>query len=454
MKRQLYKQLIKWKNKPKRKPLILQGARQVGKTYLVSQFGNKEYQQFIYLNFEQTPELSSLFLDDLIPENIIENISLYLGKRIDHVNTLLFFDEIQVAPYVLTSLKYFYEQAPEYHIIAAGSLLGVRVGKTISFPVGKVNFLQMYPMNFREYLAALGEEPLAQKIATLDTIQAFPEVIHNKLLKHYKLYLYIGGMPEVVKSYIETRDISEVRLIQQELLEAYKRYFSKYTDKHQAVKTAELWQSIPYQLAKENKKFKYSDVRKKARASTFEQTIEWLKGAGLINIAYNISTPKLPLSGYADYSKFKIYLLDTGLLGAMLNLSSKMIIEPEAIFKEYNGAFIENYVAQELIAQEISTLFYWTSKSDAEVDFIIEKNNQILPLEVKSGTNLNLKSLQSYAAKYKPAYVFRTSPRNFVKSNNFINIPLYAISAIMSESKYAKTKYIYQHPLQIKQRII
>lgn len=422
MKRQLYKQLIKWKNNPKRKPLILQGARQVGKTYLVSQFAHKEYQQFIYLNFEQTLELSSLFLEDLIPENIIENISLYLGKKIDHANTLLFFDEIQAAPKALTSLKYFYEQAPEYHIIAAGSLLGVSVGK--------VNLLQMYPMNFSEYLTALDEELLAEKIATLDTIQAFPEIIHNKLLRHYKQYLYIGGMPEVVKSYIDTKDISEVRLIQKELLEAYKRDFSKYTDKNQAVKTAELWQSIPYQLAKENKKFKYSDVRKKARASTFEQTIEWLKGAGLINTAYNISTPKLPLSGYADYSKFKIYLLDTGLLGAMLNLSSKMIIEPEAIFKEYNGAFIENYVAQELTAQEISPLLYWTSKSNAEVDFIIEKDNKILPLEVKSGTNLNLKSLQSYVAKYKPAYIFRTSPRNFVQSNQFINIPLYAILSI------------------------
>jgi predicted AAA+ superfamily ATPase len=432
VKRKLYKQLINWKNNPKRKPLILQGARQVGKTYLVSQFGKQEYQQFIYLNFEQTLDLSSLFLENLIPENIIENISLYLGKKIDHANTLLFFDEIQAAPKALTSLKYFYEQAPEYHIIAAGSLLGVSVGKSISFPVGKVNFLQMYPMNFSEYLTALGEEQLAQKIATLDTIQAFPEIIHNKLLKYYKQYLYIGGMPEVVKSYIETRDISEVRLIQKELLEAYKRDFSKYTDKNQAVKTAELWQSIPYQLAKENKKFKYSEVRKKARASTFEQTIEWLKGAGLINTAYNISTPKLPLSGYADYSKFKIYLLDTGLLGAMLNLSSKMIIEPGAIFKEYNGAFIENYVAQELTAQEISPLFYWTSKSYAEVDFIIEKHHKILPLEVKSGTNLNLKSLQNYAAKYKPAYIFRTSPRNFVQSNQFINIPLYAVSAIQN----------------------
>jgi predicted AAA+ superfamily ATPase len=430
VKRQLYKQLIKWKNNPNRKPLILQGARQVGKTYLVSEFGKKEYQQFIYLNFEQTLELSSLFLDDLIPENIIENISLYLGKKIDHANTLLFFDEIQAAPKALTSLKYFYEQAPEYNIIAAGSLLGVSVGKTISFPVGKVNFLQMYPMNFSEYLTALGEETLAQKIATLHSIQAFPELLHNKLIRHYKLYLYIGGMPEVVKSYIETKDISETRRIQKELLEAYKRDFSKYTEKNQAIKTAEVWQSIPYQLAKENKKFKYSDVRKKARASTFEQTIEWLKGAGLINTEYNISIPKLPLSGYADYSKFKIYLLDTGLLGAMLNLSSKMIIEPEAIFKEYNGAFIENYVAQELTAQEIFPLFYWTSKSDAEIDFIIEKDNKILPLEVKSGTNLNLKSLQSYIAKYKPAYVFRTSPRNFVQSNNFINIPLYAISAI------------------------
>ncbi len=429
MKRLIYKELLNWKNDENKKPLVLQGARQVGKTYLVSSFGKNEYRHFIYLNFEQNKDLISLFEGNLKPETIIENISFFLGKSIKAENTLLFFDEIQVAPQVLTSLKYFYENAPEYDIIAAGSLLGVSVAKESSFPVGKVNFLYMYPMNFKEFLLANGEDLLVQKISSIRTVEKFPELIHQKLSAYYKEYLYVGGMPEVVKTYIEKKDAAKVRKVQKELLEAYHRDFSKYTDKNQAVKTAELWNSIPAQLAKENKKFKYSDVRKKARAVHFAQTIEWLKGAGLINVAYNISLPQLPLSGYTDYSKFKIYLLDTGLLGAMLNLSSRMIIEPETIFKQFNGAFIENFVAQELACEHID-LYYWTSKSDAEIDFIIEKNNHLLPLEVKSGTSLNLKSLQSYSKKYKPSYLLRTSPRNFIQSGNFINIPLYMITVI------------------------
>lgn len=233
-------------------------------------------------------------------------------------------------------------------------------------------------------------------------------------------------MPEAVKDYIKNKDVALARNIQNEILEACKRDFSKYTYKSQGIRTAKWWQSIPYQLAKENKKLKYGDIRKKARASTFEQTIEWSKSAGLINIAYNILISKLPPSGYTNYSKFKIYLLDTGLLSAMLNLPSNMIIPPDAIFKEYNGAFVENYVAQEITAQGCSR-FYWTSKSDAEVDSILQKGNTIIPLEVKSGTSLNLKSRRSYANKCNPEYIFRTSPRNFTQLDNFINIPLYAV---------------------------
>jgi predicted AAA+ superfamily ATPase len=429
MKRLIYKELLNWKKDKNKKPLVLQGARQVGKTYLISEFGQNEYKNFIYLNFEQNQDLVSLFDENLQPESIIENISFYLGKSIKAEDSLLFFDEIQIAPRVLTSLKYFYEYAPQYHIIAAGSLLGVSVAKESSFPVGKVNFLYMYPMNFKEFLWALGEDLLAEKISSINKIVKLPELIHKKISTYYKVYLYVGGMPEVVKIYVEKKDVAKVRKIQNELLKAYYRDFSKYTDKNQVVKTIELWNSIPVQLAKENKKFKYSDVRKKARAVHFAQTIEWLKGAGLINIAYNISKPQLPLSGYVDYSKFKIYLLDTGLLSALLNIPSRLIVEQEAIFKQYNGAFIENFVAQELTCEGIN-LYYWTSKSDAEIDFIIQKDKYILPLEVKSGTSLNLKSLQSYSEKYKPAYLLRTSPRNLIRSGNFINIPLYMVSVI------------------------
>ncbi len=439
MYRFVYEQLKKWKADKNKKPLVFQGARQVGKTYLITQFGKKEYQDFIYLNFEQDEALSDLFAGNLQVENILKKISLYIGKKIKSDNTLLFFDEIQAAPRVLTSLKYFQEAASEYHIIAAGSLLGVSVAKQGSFPVGKVNFMYMYPMNFMEYLLANGQNLLVEELTTRQEISNFPEPIHNKLIEYYKEYLFVGGMPEVVKTYVQKKDVQEVRKIQNELLAAYRRDFSKYADAKQAVKTLELWQSIPFQLARENKKFKYSDVRKNARAAVYEQTIEWLKGAGLINVAYNISAAKLPLSGYTDYSKFKIYFSDTGLLGAMLNLSSKIIIEPDTFFKQYNGAFIENYVAQELVCADWS-LYYWTSKSDAEVDFILEKENKLYPMEVKSGTSLNLKSLQSYALKYNPDILFRVSPRNFITRAKFVNIPLYALTPVLYNWKRNRLK--------------
>ncbi|MBC8415316.1 MAG: ATP-binding protein [Candidatus Cloacimonetes bacterium] len=426
MKRSLYIKLLSWKNDVKRKPLLLQGARQVGKTYVINEFGHNEYSNFIYLNFEQNPELSTLFENELKPEKIITNISLYLGRKITSTDTLIFFDEIQAIPNVLTSLKYFHEEAPEYHIVAAGSLLGVSLGKENSFPVGKVNFMMLYPMSFVEYLNAFGEDLLAENLLNKINPESFPEIIHNKLLLHLKFYLYLGGMPEVLQDYLDNRDINSARKIQTEILEAYKRDFSKYTAKTQAIKNSELWNSIPYQLAKENKKFKYSDVRKKGRTSTYEQTIEWLKNAGLINVVYNIRKPGLPLAGYADYTKFKIYLHDSGLLGAMLNLSSDIIIKPTDLFSEYNGAFMENFVALELVSEGFKNLFYWTSKSDAEVDFILQIGNNIYPLEVKSGLSKNIKSLRSYADKYNPELIFRCSPRNFLQHDNFINIPLYA----------------------------
>jgi len=427
MERAIYKDLIDWKNNLNRKPLLLQGARQVGKTYIVSEFGKKEYINFVCLNFEQDLNLHAFFKSQLIPSQIIENLSIYLGKKIVAKDTLIFFDEIQVLPEVLTSLKYFNEQAPEYHIISAGSLLGISMAAHRSFPVGKVNFLSMYPLSFLEYLTAVGEGLLGGKISEKTDVLPINDIFHDRLINHVKKYCFIGGMPEVVKHYVEQKDVLSVRKIQNEILAAYKRDFSKYNDKNQALKISELWSSLPSQISKENKKFKYSDVRKKARAATFEHTIEWLKNAGLVNVVYNISTPKIPLSGYADVSKFKLCLFDTGLLGAMLNVSSKIIVDPTELFAEYNGAFIENFVAQELIGHKSDDLFYWTSKSDAEVDYLLQLVDEIFPLEVKSGLSRNLKSLRSYESKYNPKTIYRTSPRNFVQSENFINIPLYAI---------------------------
>lgn len=429
MKRELFKQLVAWKNKPNRKPLLLQGARQVGKTYLINQFGKDEYKQFVSLNFEREPQLKTLFEGSLSAEQIIENIELFIGAKIDPQNALIFFDEIQVVPEVITSLKYFNEQKPEYNIIAAGSLLGVSVGKDRSFPVGKVNFMTLYPMSFSEYLIAFEEELLVNKLNTIDKIEPLPELLHDKLISYLKKYLFLGGMPEVIQSYKENGDIGLVREIQNEILESYKRDFSKYTDKSQAIKTSEVWNSIPNQLAKENKKFKYNDVSKNARSSLYESTIEWLKNAGLIYIVNNISAPKLPLSGYADRSKFKIYMMDTGLLVAMLNISSEIVLSSD-LFSEYNGAFIENFVASELIVYGEKELYYWSSRSDAEVDYILQTDSNIIPLEVKSGSSTNIKSLRSYAEKYNPQIVLRTSPRNLIRSEDFINVPLYLIPLI------------------------
>lgn len=432
MERSAYEQLIDWKNRINRKPLIVQGARQVGKTYLINEFGNREYANYVYLNFEQDTKLQTLFASGFVPETIIDNISLYIGKKITSDNTLLFFDEIQVAPQVLSSLKYFQEQAPEFHIIAAGSLLGVSIGKGTSFPVGKVNFMTMYPMSFLEYMLAIGENLLVDKLSSISNPEPLPDAIHDKLLSHFKLFLFLGGMPEVIQDYILNKDIESTRKIQNEILEAYKRDFSKYTEKNLAVKVSEFWNSIPRQLAKENKKIKYSDVRKGARASNFEQSVEWLRKAGLINIVYNISVPKMPLSAYTDYSKFKVYLHDVGLLAASLNISSEIIISPNEIFSEFNGAFIENFVAQELRFYEDKQLHYWTSKSDAEVDFLIETEKNIFPVEVKSGLNRNIKSLRSYSDKYRPKRIFRLSPRNLVQNNEFINIPIYATNILLN----------------------
>ena len=427
MKRTLYEDLLNWKNSKRRKPLLLQGARQVGKTWLINSFGKSEYKNYVYLNFEQNPDLRTLFTGQLVPEEIISNISLYLGKKIIAKDTLICFDEIQAAPEAITSLKYFREQAAEFHVIAAGSLLGVRVGKKNSFPVGKVNFMTLYPLSFVEYLIAVGEELIVERLQTQSTISPLPEIVHDKLLRHLKMYLFLGGMPEVVQDYLDQKDIEAVRIIQNEILEAYLRDFSKYTAPDQAIKTSEVWKSVPFQLAKENKKFMYSAVRPKARSSTFEHTIEWLRNAGLIHLTTNIRTPKLPLSGYADFSKFKIYLLDTGLLGAMLNITSDIILQPTKLFQEYNGAFIENFVNNELIKLGKKELFYWTSRGDAEVDFVIQQGQEIIPIEVKSGLNRNMKSLRGYADKYQPRIIVRCSPRNFIKSDDFVNIPLYGI---------------------------
>jgi hypothetical protein len=429
MKRALYQNLMDWKINIRRKPLLLQGARQVGKTWLINEFGKNEYGNYVYLNFEQSPNLKSLFTGELSPSKIIDNIGLLLSQKIVAENTLICFDEIQNCPEALTSLKYFQEQARDFHIIAAGSLLGVSLGKTSSFPVGKVNFLTLYPLSFAEYLEATGESLLAEKLLQAENL---PDILHDKLIDVLKMYFFLGGMPEVVNDYVQNRDIQAARATQNDILQAYQRDFSKYTDPTQAIRVAEIWQSVPYQLAKENKKFMYNDVKSNARASAYQQSIEWLRNAGLIHVVNHVRAAKLPISGYADYSKFKVYILDTGLLGALLNLSSDIILKPNALFMEYNGAFVENYACLELLKVLGQDLYYWTSEREAEVDFVFQWKNSIYPLEVKSGTNRNTKSLRSYADKFQPTLLMRTSPRNFIKSEEFVNLPLYGLLGIKS----------------------
>lgn len=438
MERTAYQALKTWKGSQLRKPLVVQGARQVGKTYLIKSFGEKEYQHILYLNFEENPELNKLFEGDLNPEKLVQHISAFTAKQVTAGATLLFFDEIQACPKALTSLKYFYEQAPEQHVIAAGSLLGVSVGKATSFPVGKVHFLHLYPLSFFEFLIAQKEEILISTVFDNKPIEALPEILHNKLTDLLRLFFYTGGMPEVVATYLRTKDLLLVRELQKDILQAYERDFSKYTSPTEAIRVSEIWKSIPAQLARENKKFKYSEVRKGGRASQFESVVEWLRSAGLLYVSNCVTTAKLPISGFMDQSRFKVYCLDCGLLGAMLNIPPRNAVLDETIFSEYNGAFTENFVATELAQKTENKLAYWLSDGVAEVDLLVEHNQKILPLEVKSGMKRNIKSLWIYEEKFKPEYIFRCSPRNFEKNGKFLNIPLYAIGRFPEISDFIK----------------
>ena len=419
------KQLIAWKKNKDRMPLILQGARQVGKTWLLLEFGKTCYSKTFYFNFEETPALIKIFEDSLHADMLLEQLSLFYGEQIAQPDSLIILDEIQAATRVLTSLKYFTEQRPELHIVTAGSLLGVSVGKEGGFPVGKVNFLTLYTLSFSEFILAEGENLLYTYLNKIDPVKKVSSPVHEKLLTLYKKYLYIGGLPAVVQSWISEKNPKQVRMIQREIITAYEKDFSKYTSSSDAIKVGEVWKTIPAILAKEKKKYQYKQVTPKARSSTYRTVIEWLEKSGLIHLAYALKTPQLPLSGYEDASKFKIYFHDIGLLSAMLDIEPKTILDKETLFNIYNGAFVENFVACELLRAGERSLHYWTSKSDAEIDFITHNKGNIIPLEVKSGYSKRKKSLHVYDEKYHPAYLVRLSPREFMKDARFVNIPLY-----------------------------
>jgi len=426
MKREKLTDLIRWKESRERKPLILRGARQTGKTWLLKEFGKSHFSDLVYINFEETPALRTIFESDFSIPRIINILQIQANKVIDPGDTLIVFDEIQSAPKGLASLKYFYENAPEYYVIAAGSLLGMGLHPGESFPVGKVEFLYLYPMSFTEFLDALEEGGLAELIRKSDweTILVF----HDKLMDYLKHYMFTGGMPEVVNSYCTNKDWELVRKIQYQILNSYAGDFSKHAPNEIIPRLNMVWQSIPSQLARENKKFVYSVIREGARAKDFEIAIQWLVECGLVLKCYRVSKPSLPLVAYQDLSVFKLFVLDVGLLGAIAGLPVRILIEGDDLFTEFKGAITEQYVMQQLQTKRNRFIGYWTNeRSTSEVDFIIQEEGEIIPIEVKSGENLRSKSFRFFCEKFKPGKAVRTSPAPYKVESWMINLPLYGI---------------------------
>ena len=421
--------LVKWNGKKNRKPLILKGARQVGKTWLMKEFGKRYFKYTAYVNFDNNERMRDVFESDYNIDRILMAVNIETGVKIVPGETLIIFDEIQEAPKAIASLKYFCEDAPEYAVIAAGSLLGVAIHKGVSFPVGKVDTIQLNPLSFREFLAAVGEEGLARLIEQkeYDLMSAFRE----KYIDWLKKYYYIGGMPEVVSSFAEEKDFGEVRYLQKQIIEMYENDFSKHTTEQELPRIRMVWNSVPMQLAKENKKFLFGKIKEGARAKDFEIAIGWLQDCGLITKVYRVNKPAMPLKAYIEFSAFKLYLLDVGLLSAMSDLDARTILEGNRIFTEFKGALTEQYVLQQLIADTEYVPYYFTeTKSKGEIDFMIQKGMDIIPVEVKAEENLRAKSLKCFCEKYEPREAIRTSMSDYKQQDWLTNIPLWAIAAL------------------------
>lgn len=424
--REKINELKDWKGSSFRKPLILRGARQVGKTWLLKEFGNTYYDKLVYINFEEAITLKNIFVNDFDIDRIITIIQIYSNTNITADNTLIVFDEIQSVEGGITSLKYFCENSPQYHIIAAGSLLGMGLHNKVSYPVGKVDFMDLRPLSFSEFLLALDENTLVEvlKEQKWDVLSVFKE----KLKDYLRFYFYVGGMPEVVDAYAKTKDWDLVRKIQNRILRSYEGDFSKHAPKEIVPLIRMVWQSIPSQLAKENKKFIYGLIKEGSRAKDFELAIEWLIECGLLLKINRVSKPGMSLIAYQDLSAFKLFLLDVGLLGAMTDLNIKTIIEGDTIFTEFKGALTEQYVMQQLRVNNTIYIGYWTNEgSFYEVDFLIQKDGEIIPIEVKANENLKAKSFQSFCNKYNPKKAIRTSLSDYKEESWMTNIPLYAI---------------------------
>lgn len=425
--------LLKWKQSNRRKPLIIEGARQVGKTWLMKEFGRQAYEDTVYINFDSNSRMAELFDSDLDTERLIMGLELYIGHKIDPDRSLLIFDEVQEVPRALASLKYFCENAPQYHIVCAGSLLGIALHQGTSFPVGKVDFLRLYPLSFKEFLMATGKERFAKLLDKRDfqMITSFKQT-YIDALKHY---YFVGGMPEAVQCFAETKDFNEVREIQKQILSAYEQDFSKHAPNEIVPRLRMLWNSIPSQLAKENKKFIYGLVREGARAKEYEAAIMWLCDCGLVHKVSRVNSIGIPLRAYEDLRAFKLFVSDVGLLGCMAGLNQRTLLNGNDLFVEFKGALTEQYVCQQLKAIRDLDIYYYTNdRSSCEIDFVVDTGELIVPIEAKAEVNLKAKSLKAYREKFSPEISVRTSMSDYKKEEWLINLPLYAIEQIKAET--------------------
>ncbi len=422
-------QLNKWKQKSNKKPFIIRGARQVGKTWLMKEFGKTAYKNTIYINFDNNPQMRTLFSSGMRIERIITGLELYIGHKIAAENTLLIFDEIQEVPNALTSLKYFNETAPQYHIICASSLLGVALHQGTSFPVGKVEFMDLYPLSFTEFLLAMGKDQFVNLLEKGDfEMAATFKQDYIDLLKYYD---YIGGMPEVVQNFVNNRDFNEAREIQGNILAAYEQDFSKHAPNEVVPRIRMLWNSIPAQLTKENKKFIYGIIKDGARAKDYEMALMWLSDCGLVHKVHRVTAPNIPLKAYEDMKAFKLFLLDVGLLGCMVRLNQSVLLDGNKLFKEFKGALTEQYVLQQLKTLKGIETYYWTNdRGNAEVDFLIDTGKEIVPIEVKAEINLKAKSLKTFCEKYNPKTAIRTSMMDYKREDWLLNLPLWAVETM------------------------
>jgi predicted AAA+ superfamily ATPase len=431
MYRTAIEKLSEWKAKKNRKLLIIRGARQVGKTWLMKEFGATAYEKCVYVSFDNNQRMRELFSADLDVARLITGIELYAGHKIDPKNTLIIFDEIQEIPQALTSLKYFNETAPQFHILCAGSLLGVALHRGTSFPVGKVEFLDLFPLSFVEFMRAMGKEQFVALLEQGDfTMAATFRQVYIDLLKYY---YYVGGMPEVLLSFIENHDFNEAREIQQRILTAYEQDFSKHAPKEIIPRIRALWNSIPGQITKENKKFIYGVVKEGARAREYEYALMWLTDCGLVHKVHRVTKPNLPLKAYEDLKAFKLFLVDLGLLSCMTRLKQDVLLDGNELFKEFKGALTEQYVLQQLKTLRNIEPYYWSNeRNTAEIDFLLDTGNMLIPLEVKAEVNLQSKSLKAFAEKYTPPFSIRSSMSDYKRERWLLNLPLYSIGQITS----------------------